>query len=119
MKHTFVIPPIVRDECFIFDFQGIDKLLGCVVMRDLFIGPLGSKIMTMGLVEVLALSPDPCKTRMGLSGENRALTSGFIRFSPRLNISEIPIKVPVLWFNYNSRLCISKVLLFRLTGRKQ
>lgn len=48
MKHTFVIPPIVRDESFIFDFQGIDKLLGCVVMRDLFIELLGSKIMTMG-----------------------------------------------------------------------
>lgn len=36
MERTFVIPPIIRGEGFILDFQGIDKPLGCVVASDLW-----------------------------------------------------------------------------------
>lgn len=50
--------------------------------------------------EELTLSADPCNTRMGLSGAKPALISGFSRFSPRVNISAIPIRVPVSWFNF-------------------
>lgn len=67
----------------------------------------GREVMGVSRRE-LTLSADPCNTRMGLSGAKPALISGFSRFSPRVNISAIPIRVPVSWFNCNFRSQISK-----------